>query len=228
MEKQEYLISTSGRMDDVKQRNIFSCPFMRAFVPASSNCLTWAFTLPILMSPLDCLPCSGEKGKSNITLKGNATWKSDITSQLRTSETQLQNLLYMEPGQQCLCSCSGHGLCVPEASLGFGSAGHDSCLWEGSAPRGVGWGEVVGEEGSSVLLGQGTWWCWASQHPPTWQRVPVTKNKDSFGVVVRLPRRIIFAALRAPPDRGEAVSKHSFFLGLGERCRIVGTLWEFL
>lgn len=46
------MISTSGRMDDVKQRNTYSCPFMRGLVPASSNCLTWTFTLPVLMSPL--------------------------------------------------------------------------------------------------------------------------------------------------------------------------------
>lgn len=53
MEEQEYLISSSGRMDDVKQRNTCSCPFMRGLVPASSNCFTWAFTPPILTPPLD-------------------------------------------------------------------------------------------------------------------------------------------------------------------------------
>lgn len=56
--------------------------------------------------------------------------------------------------------------------------------------------------------------------PPAWQLVPVTKNKDNFGAVVSFPRNIIFVALTAPPDRGEAVSKHSFLLGLREKCQI--------
>lgn len=73
-------------------------------------------------------------------------------------ETQVQNLLYMEPKQQCLWPCSGHSVCVPEASLGFGSAGHDSHLWDCSAPSSVRWGwGMAGEEGRSVVLGQGTW-----------------------------------------------------------------------
>lgn len=53
------------------------------------------------------------------------------------------------------------------------------------------------------------------------------KEKRSFWSCGEISK-IIFAALMAPLDRREAVSKHSFLLGLREKCQIVGTLWEFL
>lgn len=78
------------------------------------------------------LPCSGEKGQSSITLKGNVTWNSSITSQLWALR---------DPGSKCalhgakpavLWPCSGHGLRVPDLSRVW-------LCWTRLPPLAVGW-----------------------------------------------------------------------------------------
>lgn len=184
---------------------------MRGLVPPSSNCLTWAFTLPILMSPLDFSAMFWREREELCHIEGQCHMKE----QYHITAVNLERLRFKICFTWSQISSAGLVMvCVCQTSSGFGSVGHDSHL-EGAQHPECG----MGEEGRSMVLGQGPWWCWASQHLPAWQLAPVTRNTN-FGVVVSFPRKIIFAALTAPPDRGESVCNHRFLLGLREKCQI--------
>lgn len=203
-------------------------PFMKGPVPASSSCLTWAFTLPLLMSPLGFSAMFWREREEQYHIEEQCHMKEQ--NHITAVNLERPRFKICSTWSQTSSACGPALVTVSVYQKPLQDwAVLDPTPISGRAQHPAVWdGAEVGQEGRSLVLGQGAWWCWASQHSPAWQLVPVTKNKDNFGAVVGFPRNIIFAALTAPPDRREAVSKHSFFLGLREKCQIVETLWEFL
>lgn len=121
------------------------CPHVtRGLVPTSSNCLTWAFTLPFLSEVAFEFLCqgSGEKGKSNITSQPWGLGRPRFRICFMWSQTSSA----CGPNLVTICACQ-----KPRAW--FGAAGRNSLLF-GSAPRRMvcdgGWGTEGGERRSLV------------------------------------------------------------------------------